>query len=202
MPLNVKSPKTVYIKFTGELPKLFQLRNDIGELYYFRYLDGRTPRIKFNIVEPGTYKGSCDFATSKVVPIETPQTYPTLPPAQRSRFKELTYVFNKDLTGTPARIFTDSGIVEHSPEYYSFPKPIRLFIDLHESGHLFYSNEIFCDLWALVNYLRMGYNRSMAYYTLAQILKVTPANVERLKFLLTQIDVTQEANNSDVIKNM
>lgn len=202
MPLNVKQPKTVYIKFTGECPKLFQLWNDKSELYFFRYLDGKTPRIKFNIVEPGVYKSSSDYAISKIVPIETPSTYPKLPPAQRSRFKDVTYVFNPNLQGTPARIFTDTGIVEHSPLYYSYPKPIRLFIDLHESGHLFYSSEIYCDLWALINYLRMGYNRSMAYYTLAQILKVTPANIERLKYLLTQIDATQENTNSELIKNM
>ena len=173
------------------MPRKFCLFNKAGELYYFRYLDGKTPRIKFNIVEPDEYSGNTPFDVVKTTAIETPETYPKLPPAERDRWKDLKFVYNPNLKGTPARIFSDSGVVEHSPEYYEYPKPIRLFLDLHESGHLLYKTEEYCDLWALINYLRMGYNRSMAYYTLYHILRRTSANLDRLNFLLSQIQITQ-----------
>ena len=192
MQLRVSNPATIYIRFTGEFPRYFALSDSKDKLYYFRYLDGKTPRIKFNIVTPDVYTGNYPFEVLKITAIQTPDRYPVLPPAQRNRFKEPEFVYNPGLVGTPARIYTDTGIIEHSKEYYSYPQPVRLFIDLHETGHFFYSTEEYCDMWALVNYLRMGYNRSTAYYTLYKILKYSAANISRLEFLLTQIDITKD----------
>ena len=195
MILDVNRPVTVFIKFTGEMPLLFELTGRENGLYYFRHLPPGTPRIKFNLVDPDAYTGSVPFEVVKTTAIETPARYPELPPAERNRYKPVTFIFDPSLTGTPARIYSNTGIVVHGPTYYNYPKPIRLFIDLHEEGHLFYATEEYCDVWALVNYLRMGYNRSMAYYTLYHILGKTEANVNRLKFLLEQIKVTADENN-------
>lgn len=98
-------------------------------------------------------------------------------------------MLNKNLEGTPARIYTDTGIIEVSTSFISFPPPVRLFLLLHETGHFLYVTEEYCDLWALINFLRMGYNRSTAYYTLDKILSRSPQNIDRIKFLLTQISV-------------
>lgn len=195
MQLKINDPQTVYIKFTEEKPLCFTLTGEKWGLYYFRHLPPGTPRIKFNIVDPDKFNSNVPFEIVKTVAIETPAQYPALPPAERARIKPVTFVYNKNLTGTPARIYTATGIIEHGPEYMRLPRPIRLFIDLHEEGHLFYATEEYCDLWALVNYLRMGYNRSMAFYTLYNILGKTESNIKRLEFLLTQIKITADANN-------
>lgn len=195
MQLKISRPVTVFIKFTGEKPLCFKLTGEKNGLYYFRHLPPGTPRIKFNIVDADNYTANVPFEVVKTSAVETPAQYPELPPAQRTRIKPVTFVYNPDLKGTPARIYTATGIIEHSPEYLKLPRPIRLFIDLHEEGHLFYATEEYCDIWALVNYLRMGYNRSMAFYTLYHILGKTDTNLKRLEFLLTQINITADASN-------
>jgi hypothetical protein len=194
--LKINRPVTVFIKFTGEMPLRFTLTGKANGLYYFRFLPPGTPRIKFNIVDADEYTPSVPIEVIKTTAIETPARYPELPPAERARYKDVTFKYNPDLKGTPARIYSATGIIEHGPAYYSYPKPIRLFIDLHEEGHLFYASEMNCDLWALVNYLRMGYNRSMAYYTLYTILGQSAENIQRLKKLLDNINVTSDENNS------
>lgn len=191
MQLKISRPVTVYISFKNGMPRYFSLTGEKNGLYYFRYLDGKTPRIKFNIVDPDTYDSNFDFNIVKTVAVETPAVYPELPAAERDRFKEVTFRYDPSLQGTPAAIYSYTGEIVHGPSYYKLPRPIRLFIDLHEQGHLFYKTESFCDLWALVNYLRMGYNRSMAYYTLSNILGESQENISRLESLFSNIQITQ-----------
>lgn len=186
MLLNVNNPSTVYIQFSG-CPRYFCVYDEKGRIYYFRFMDGKTPRIKFNIPDPGKYTGDRQFMITRIVDIELPASYPELPPAERDRWKDVTFVYNPELKGTPARIFTETGVIEHSPQWYSYPPPIRLFLDLHEMGHMLYKTEMYCDLYALVNFLRMGYNRSTAYYAMDKILSRSQENIDRIKFLLTQI---------------
>jgi hypothetical protein len=107
-------------------------------------------------------------------------------------------------------------VIELSREFYDLAKPIRVFILLHELGHFYFGitdadvakansmkdgkewlkqkadeSETKCDLFALVNYLKMGYNRSMAFYALSKVLKKSKANETRLKALLDNIQKTQ-----------
>lgn len=195
MQIEITRPVTLFIKFTGEKPLCFKLTGKRLGLYYFRYLPPGTPRIKFNIIDADTYTANVPFDIVKTTAVETPAQYPELPPAERTRIKDVKFIYNPNLTGTPARIYTATGVIEHSPQWKALPRPIRLFIDLHEQGHLFYATEEYCDVWALVNYLRMGYNRSMAFYTLYNILGKTDNNIKRLEYLLTQIKITADANN-------
>lgn len=189
MQLRINNPSTVRIAFTDGCPRYFCLYDSSKRTYYFRYLDGKTPCIKFNIPDEGVYSANHSFSIVKVSAIELPETYPALPPAQRDRWKDVSIQVNSNLKGTPARIFTDQGLIEISADFYSYPPPIRLFLLLHETGHMLYTDEEYCDLFALVNFLRMGYNRSTAYYTLDKILSRTKDNLDRLKYLLTQITV-------------
>lgn len=219
--MQVKSnqPATIYIKFAGGLlPKKFEVRNSRGELYYFRYLDGKTPRIKFNVCHADTYFSHTPFEVVKIVDIEIPTDLPTLPDFSRDRIKDFTIVYNPNLIGTPARVFTKDGIVEKGRDLYKYPKPLRVFILLHEVGHFFYGltdeditrarrmkqadgekfvkdkkqqGEENCDTFALINYLKMGYNRSMAYYALSKVLARSPGNIGRLKALFYNIQKTQ-----------
>jgi hypothetical protein len=216
MQIEMKQPGTVYIHFLHEQPKKFVLTNERGNVYYFRYLTNSVPRIKINIVHPGLYRGNVPFKIVKIVPLEIPQNLPELPEPERNRFKPFNIVDNFSLQGTPARIFTHEGIIEKSREFYELPEPLRLFILLHEVGHFYYGvtekdkayaasipdgeqwlknkrdeSEKKCDLFALVHYLKMGYNRSMAFYALSHVLKKSKANEQRLKSLLDNIQKTQ-----------
>jgi hypothetical protein len=191
MQLNVNKPCSVYIKFTYTTPQRFALTNEYGKVYYFRILNGKYPRIKFNILHPGTYTGNVPFEVTKIGSVEYPETLPALPEPDRNRFKPFKIVDNFTLNGSPARIFTGEGIIERGRSFYDLPEPIRVFILLHEVGHFHYSKEEDADLFALVHYLKMGYNRSMAFYALSQVLKKSDRNLNRLRELLRNIQKTQ-----------
>ena len=177
----ILSPSTVYISFTEEMPKLFLVCGSSGETEYFRYLDGKTPRMKFNLVVPDTYSCSAPFEIVKIVPVEIPPM-PSLPPPERNRYKgEPDIIYDPDWTESPASCFTDENVIIHGPAWAELIPPIRLFIDLHEVGHFFYKTEEYCDLFAFVNFMRMGYNRSTAYYSLSKVLRVSDQSIERIK---------------------
>lgn len=191
MSVNVSRPSTLYIRFLSVMPRLFTLFDESGKTYFFRYLDGRTPRIKVNIPDSGTYEGSYPFEVYKTEPIELPDSWPVLPPAQRDRWKPVTIVSDPNLKGTPAQIYTDTGLIKTSPVFDTYPLPVQKFLIEHEKGHFFYLDESSCDLYALVNYLRMGYNASMAYATLSRILSRGGANIQRIKNIFNGIQKTQ-----------
>lgn len=187
MQINVNSPSTIRIKFTDVLPRLFKLYNSKGQLYFFRYLDGKTPRIKFNIPDVGTYTPDILIEVVSIKPIEIPEDLPILPPAERDRYKKSTVKYNPELLSSPAIIYTHKGLIEVGPKFYELPPTIQLFLLLHEEGHYFYKTEENCDLYALVNYFRMGYNRGMAYYALEKVLSKTPQNMQRIKKMFDKI---------------
>jgi hypothetical protein len=198
--MTINKPVTVFIRFIHELPMKFILSNERGEVVFFRYLDGRTPRIKFNILEPGEYSGNVAFEVLKKEQLQKPFNLPDLPQPERNRRKDFKLVDNFSLIGTPARIYSEGydgnsqPVIELSRSYYDYPKAIQDFILEHEKGHLLYKTEEKADLYALVNCLKKGHNRSMCFYALSHILKKSPANMERLKSLLNNIQKTQ--NNS------
>jgi hypothetical protein len=173
------------------MPRIFLLDSVTqGEGYYFRYLDGKTPRIKFNVPDPGEYETNVPIEIVKTVSIEIPDKFPRLPPADRDRWKPLKEWYNPEMdskTSTPIRIFTEPGIIEFGDRFLGYITPIQKFLKLHETGHLFYTSEEYCDMYALVNFIRMGYNQSTAYYALSHILSRSAANVNRLKTLLNNI---------------
>lgn len=172
------------------MPRLFLLNKADGKGYYFRYLDGKTPRIKFNIPDPGEYVTNVPIEVVNIRPIEIPDNYPTLPPAVRDRWKPLTEVYNPDMdkvTTTPIRIYTEPGIIEYGDRFLEYIEPIQVFLKEHEKGHLFYVDEEHCDMYALLNFIRMGYNQSTAYYALSHILQRSPENVQRMKTLFNNI---------------
>lgn len=212
---------TVYGSFTGVLPKTFDVYNSKGELYYRRALNGRTPRVKFNVLHADNYTTNVPFNVIKIGALELPDRLPDLPPYSRNRVKDVTITYNPDLSGTPARIHTNTGVIERSPSFFELTKPLRVFILLHEVGHFFYGvnaddintakqfndpvqakaylkkkmlqGEMNCDTFALIHFLRMGFNRSTAFQALKNVLKRSPENMKRLQSLLNNIKQTQNA---------
>lgn len=183
MPQNlvIDHPSSVYVSFPDGTPRLFKVYDAAGEVYYFRYL-GNTPRIKFRMPVPGVYSFDVNQSVSvvKIVPIEIPDSVrnPQLPEPERDRWKDVYFKYNPNL-GTVARIDTTTGLVEHGPRYKQLSKPMQIFIDEHEKAHMFYFTEEKCDLMALINYVRMGYNESVAYWTLANVLKKSTQQMNR-----------------------
>lgn len=187
MHLSVTSnnPRTFYIAFSG-WPHFFFLTDQAGEKYFFRWLDGKTPRIKFNIPDEGVYTPNVDIQVIKSVPIEIPSNLPTLPPAERSRVQEPEVIFNQDYDGI-ARNYTSEGVIELGQKWARQPYPIRLFILLHEKWHMLYMTEEYCDLGAMVDFLRMGYNQSTAFYALRNVLSGTTENESRIDTLFENL---------------
>jgi hypothetical protein len=192
MRLKINKPSTIYIAFKGQsAPNFFAVLDSKGRVYYFRHLNGRTPRIKFNIPDPGEYHTSIPVELVKMVSIEIPTNLPKLPPPERDRFKEPEIKVDPSLNDIAIH-YTNEGLIVCGRKWLEMPYPIRLFILLHEKAHFFYSTEQYCDRMALIDFLRLGYNRSTAFYALEKYLTRTPENEKRIQDLFDFIQLTQK----------
>lgn len=165
------------------MPRKFVLKTYAGKPYFERFLDGKTPRIKFNIPNPGMYVTPNSIEVVKISDIEIPSTTYILPPFERDRIKDFTIINNPNLHNTPARVFTHEGIIEKGSQFRNYSSPMQVFFLLHEVGHFFYRTEEYCDLFALVHFLKMGYNMSTAMYALTTVLRRNKQNRDRVLFL-------------------
>lgn len=190
----IDEPCTLYIKFIGEIPKCFVFGTADGTVHFFRYISGMVPRLKFNVPVPGDYEANVPFEIVKILPIEIPAlSLPVLPAADRSRWtNDPEIVFNPSLTETIARNYTDKGVIEVGPRFQQLIPPMKVFIIEHEKGHFFYSDEFNADLFALVNFIRKGYNQSTAYYTLEKYLNKSQQQVDRLREMFDKISSIQK----------
>lgn len=185
--MQISDKSTVYISFIpNNLPKKFELiRSENGKesLEFERFLNGRTPRIKFNVPIGGNFLTNVPVKIEKIVPIELPEIDIELPPFERDRVKDFIITNNPDLDGTPARVHTEKGIIELGTKIKHYPAAMKVFFIWHELGHFYYKTEKFCDLFALVFFLKSGWNMSTAMYCLTNILNRTPQNMERILFI-------------------
>ena len=102
--------------------------------------------------------------------------------------KPYKFVFNPNLNGSPARNFSQTGIIEYGNNFLNLPAPVKTFILLHEIGHFFYKTEKYCDIFAAKNFIDMGYNNSTAFYALSKVLRESAANKERENFLFNHLN--------------
>ena len=104
---------------------------------------------------------------------------------ERQREKPIQIVFNPELdeNSTPARIFTELGVIEIGKKFLPLPPQQKMFILLHEYGHLFYKDEHKTDIYALKNYLQLGFNPSQAFRALSEVLHRSPENLKRIEGL-------------------
>ena len=182
---------TYRLKLSGK-PKRFTLHNSQGELYYIRELDGNTDEISINICHHDRYTPSIPFTVLEREEL-TPYGWDKieLPEPERNKVKQFRIKYNPNLKGTPARIFTDSGLIEIGERFYKYPPPLRMFILFHEFGHFYYITESLADLYALKMYLMLGYNESNAFYALSKILHPNEQNNERITKLFETIKNTK-----------
>ena len=140
---------TVYVTFADN-PIRFEVYNDNdkGKVYFFRELGGKFKELHFNICAKGHYIISEDCSSIEVKDIIIYEVKGELPPPDRSGFKPVKFVDNKDLITSPARTFRKTGVIEKGKNFYNYPYPVRVFILCHEIGHFFYKSEENADFFA------------------------------------------------------
>lgn len=180
---SFKLDKKATIKATipGGL-KLFLLRNERNDVYFFRYLQGNENVIKFNICHPGKYRANCSLSI-EILPLNIIEIKEQLPAYERNYLAgmekfTLETTFNPSIK-SPAWNYSKKGLIQFNPEWKQYPFPVRFFVLLHEIGHFFYETESKCDFFAAKKFLEMGYNPSTAYYSLTRVLNLN--NSEAIK---------------------
>lgn len=182
--ITIEKPSTLYLNSQRASSQIFDKR---GRKIYHRVFKGEADNFTVNMPRTGDYFLDDHTTLKGIGPLVKNEIKFTLPPQERSRYKPFEIVYNKRLEGTPARIFTEAGIIEVSPRFYEFDPQIRLFILLHELGHYFYKTEWKTDLFALYYYLQLGYNKSQAFYALSRVLHPSPQNMHRIKSLFKNV---------------
>lgn len=183
--INIKNPSTVLLRRKGA--KVAQIYDKSGRRIYRRFLHPRADNFSVNLPRPGEYFLPDDIEIRDRLDLIPCRVNFKLPETERNRYKAFRIEFNPELNGTPARIFTDSGLIEISPQYSKYDPPTKLFILLHELGHYYYKTEWKTDTFALYWYLKLGYNKSQAFYALTRVLKVSPANFHRITNIFNKI---------------
>lgn len=160
---------SLFINFSAALPEYIELKNEKGKVFYFRYIDNDNGT-KININRRGTYTANFDAENVKVTPIQIINCVNTLPTKERDFAQDVT-IKSANLEKTPARIYAELGVIQYDREKFkTLPIPCKVFILLHEIGHLYYKTEWKTDLFAMYHFTRLGYNASNAFYTLSNIL--------------------------------
>lgn len=179
--IQTRQPATVTLKFTRPFPDRVNIFIDNGQQYFFRNVGGKYSEINVNFPIPGIYQTDAgqvhDITPLKISPIVQKIT---LPEHERTTNPEgISFHYNPEIS-SPARIFRHKGRIEKGPKFYALPYSLKLFILLHEIGHLYYKTEWKCDLFACYHFLKMGYNESSCLYALTNILHRSPMNDGRI----------------------
>jgi hypothetical protein len=188
------------VQFLKPLPqgfKLFRAVND--DLWIDRDLFKKFEKISFNIHFPGEYESNVYFKVVEFSPLFLEKNNIDLFEPERKQERPIKIVFNPKLgiEDTPARIFPNQNpaLIEIGQRFKSYPSQVRMFILLHEYGHMFYKTEHKTDLYALKKYLELGYNASMAFWALAKVLHTSPQGIDRITKLFNQLKLNGYVHN-------
>ncbi len=159
-----------------------------GGIYHVREIPKSKP-IDIAIHHSDTYTTDTDCVIVPLGDIIPEDIDIQLPDPERWRLRPVKVCYNPNLEGTPARIFTtkNPAIIEVGQKFYTLPKQMRLFILLHEVGHLFYTEEWKVDLFALKVFLKAGYNQSQAFYALSKVLGQSEQSEDRVTRLFNYL---------------
>ncbi len=170
-----------YVFSLQEPCNFFRLCSPDGDCYFIRYLKEGTKQITINVNHDDNYTSNVPFT---ITPTENKISGDSIELYQpeRWRWRDIQVVYNPNLKGTPARIYTlqTPAKIEVGDKFYTLPKQVRFFILLHEYGHLFYETELKVDTFALKVFLNCGCNPSQAFYALSKVLKTSPEGMERI----------------------
>lgn len=177
---------TFTFKHTPVLRVLIYVR---GGVWHERFLSSNEKGINVNLLFDGDYTTNVAGDWKRNGDIKGERcTFDSYQP-ERARIKDYILVYNPSLFNTPARIFTEltPARIEYGAKLKSYPMQQRMFILLHELGHMRYATEHKADTWALRQFLQMGLNASQAFYALSNILHRSPQNIARMKTLFSHL---------------
>jgi hypothetical protein len=152
--------------------------DSFGKDFYHKRNKGA--ELRFNLPE-GTYK-----TKNKLWYLDSPVIYsaPRAPKPQKNiPFRNLKVNLKSEYEmNTKARIDTNTGEMDLSDEIFLYPKPIWHKIFFHELGHHLYYTEKYCDHFADLCLLKLGYNPSQLFK--GTICSLTPKenNMERILY--------------------
>jgi hypothetical protein len=121
---------------------------------------------------------------NKLFYLKKPITYsvPKAPkPEKNISFRDLKVnLLSEEQIGGKARIDTIEGQMDLSEKIFMYPKPIWRKIFFHELGHHLYYTEKYCDHFADLCLLKMGYNPSQLFSGTVCSLKPKESNLDRI----------------------
>lgn len=152
-----------------------------GKLFAVKPFEGG--QFKYNLPDAGKYfiKASQGLKIVKIGPLQIVEKNIALPIADRNKTEGIKNVYFDNESNSPARIQTDKQIILVNKQFFNYPIEVRIFILLHEVGHFYYSEEWACDTYAAHHFLKMGYNPSQAFESLAGILHPNQRNDDRIE---------------------
>lgn len=162
-----------------------------GSIWIDRDLKHDANKISFNIVRDGIYTTPNNINITEIKPLIVSSSIKLYEP-ERNRERPFKIVYNSSLGehATPARIYTNMlpAKIEIGKRFFLYPIQVRMFILLHELGHLYYKDEHKCDLFALKNFIELGYNISQGFYALSKVLHPNETNKQRILKLFKEIE--------------
>lgn len=160
-----------------------------NDVWIDRQLPGKCDIVNAYCLFDGDYYSPNSFDVVESKPLTNEGNTIELYEKERERQRPIVIQYVAGLTDTPARIFTgrNPAVIEIGDRFYSYPLPVRMFILLHEYGHLFYKSEHKTDCYALKKYLEMGLPPQMAYFALANVLHSSPQSDFRIRKIFEEL---------------
>ena len=176
---EVSEPEMILFETNPVRPLLIYKKG--GAVYHCQKSKNGFTGVKFP--RSGIYSSNCKIVErGKDIKVKN---LPDLPKKDRNFDPERFHiVFNPDLKNTPARIFYEISRCEVGPTFYAYPIQWQQFILLHEKGHLFYSQEMDADLYAVREFMKQGFNYSQAAYAMQNVLRHNKENIQRIEKIL------------------
>jgi hypothetical protein len=157
--------------------KVVKISDNNGMLFYFK--ENRNGKLVFNLPK-GIYNTDNNlfkskFVKHKIYNLPSPNSIKKLP----KKFKIL-YINNPHKCSVNNRTHT----IYFDNSFRNVPKPIKMYILLHEVGHYFYSgqgqkSEIYCDLFSANEMLKIGFNPSQIKWAQSGTLSNSETSLER-----------------------
>jgi hypothetical protein len=191
--IELTEPATIELYFNTP-PECVYISDLSGDIHYFR-LNVLEPKIVINanITVAGDYIVEPAPNGYVVKKLKKFTRNFTLQKQELNVEKEPVFIYKETLTGTPARCFQDTGIIEYSGQFMRLPYYVRCFILCHELGHFYYNTEHLADEFAIYHYCNgMGFNPCCALSSINDYLSNTDLNVFRMEKAYFKILSIQE----------
>jgi hypothetical protein len=127
-----------------------------------------------------------EIISFQIAPIE----YPKIKLPSYDKIPVLTEIKNKTYVPdwhSPASINCKTGQMIYNSKFKSYSIAKQLFIVAHEKGHFYYNTEKFCDLFATVSILKLGFGLSQCLEVLRNTLNEGVQKKERYDYVYKMI---------------